>query len=137
MLRLATAALLLFLCALPVRGKAHKVTFTQACGDVWAAVKDTLGNTENYAIKVSDETRMVATYTVKHSAHVTITGTLRQRPNTVTLIPRGTGCGMEVQSNYSGFEHNDSGDFVKRVNESLAKAKDAPPAEGAKPANPK
>lgn len=137
MLRLATVALLLCVCALPVRGKAHKSTYSQACGDVWTAVKATLGNAENYTIKVSDETRMIATYSVKHSAHVTVTGTLRQRPNTVSLNPQGSGCEMEVQSNYSGFEHNDSGDFVKRVNESLAKSKDAPAAEPAKPANPK
>ncbi|QOY90900.1 hypothetical protein [Paludibaculum fermentans] len=104
---------------------------------MWTAVKATLGNAENYTIKVSDETRMIATYSVKHSAHVTVTGTLRQRPNTVSLNPQGSGCEMEVQSNYSGFEHNDSGDFVKRVNESLAKSKDAPAAEPAKPANPK
>lgn len=133
MLRFAIAVLLLFTFALPLHSKTHKVTFTTACGDVWTAVKDTLGNAENYTVKITDETRMIATYSVKHSAHVTVTGALRQRPNTVSLSPQGTGCEMEVQSNYSGFEHNDAGDFNKRVNEALAKRKDAPPAEGAKP----
>ena len=42
---------------------------------------------------------------------------------------------MEVESNYSGFEHNDAGDFTKRVNESLAKRKETTPAEAAKPPN--
>jgi hypothetical protein len=123
--------------ALPAFGKTHKETNPNACGEVWAAVKDTLGNSENYTIKISDEARMTASYAVKHSAHVSLTGALRQRPNTVSLSSKGTGCEMEIQSNYSGFEHNDAGDFTKRVNESLAKLKGSPPSEPAKPADAK
>jgi hypothetical protein len=43
---------------------------------------------------------------------------------------------MDVVSNYSGWEHNDQGDFKKRVDESLAKSKAAKPPEPAKPADP-
>jgi hypothetical protein len=43
---------------------------------------------------------------------------------------------MDVVSNYSGWEHNDQGDFKKRVDESLAKPKAAKPPEPAKPADP-
>jgi hypothetical protein len=39
---------------------------------------------------------------------------------------------MQVKSNYSGFEHDDSGDFRKRVEESFAKLKGSKPAEPAK-----
>jgi hypothetical protein len=123
--------------ALPVFSKTHKDTYPNACSEVWTAVKDTLGNAENYSVKMTDEARMTTTYSVKHSAHVTITGALRQRPNTVSLISKGTGCEMSVESNYSGFEHNDAGDFTKRVNESLAKLKESPPAAPAKPADAK
>ena len=137
MLRVAAAALLLSTFALPVFSKTHKVTYPNACSEVWAAVKGTLGNAENYTIKITDESRMTVSYSVKHSAHVTVTGALRQRPNTVSLSPQGTGCEMGVQSNYSGFEHNDAGDFTKRVNESLAKGKKPTPAEAAKPPNAK
>jgi hypothetical protein len=42
---------------------------------------------------------------------------------------------MQVKSNYSGFEHDDSGDFRKRVEESFAKLKTSKPAEPAKPAD--
>jgi hypothetical protein len=129
------AALSIF--ALPAFSKTHKDTFPNACGEVWAAVKDTLGNPENYAVKIADEARMTASYSMKHSAHVTITGALRQRPNTVSLKSKGTGCEMEVESNYSGFEHNDAGDFVKRVNESLAKQKESTSSGPAKPADAK
>ena len=137
MLRFAAAAFLLSTFALPGYGKTHKVSYPNACSEVWAAVKDTLGNAENYTIKLTDESKMTVSYSVKHSAHVTITGALRQRPNTVSLRPQGAGCGMEVESNYSGFEHNDAGDFTKRVNESVAKRKETAPAEAAKPPNAK
>jgi len=40
-------------------------------------------------------------------------------------------------SNYSGYEHNDAGDFVKRVNGPLAKMKGSTPSEPAKPADAK
>jgi hypothetical protein len=79
---------------------------------------------------------MTASYNVKHAAHVTVTGAVLQRTNHVTLVSKGTGCEMQVVSNYSGFEHDDAGDFKKRVAESLAKAKEAKPSEPAKPADP-
>jgi hypothetical protein len=132
-LRFSAAVVLLSALALPTFGKAHRVTYTNACGELWAAVKDTLGNSENYTIKIADESKMTASYSVKHSAHVTVTGALRQRPNTVSLHAQGTGCEMEVESSYSGFEHNDAGDFAKRVGELLAKGKETAPAAAAKP----
>jgi hypothetical protein len=134
MVRFIVASLTFFAFALPSFSKIHKDTYPNACGEVWAAVQDTLGNPESYTIKMTDESRMSVSYSVKHSAHVTITGALRQRPNTVTLSPQGTGCEMQVESNYSGFEHNDAGDFKTRVNEALAKRKAAAPSEGAPPA---
>jgi len=128
----ATVVILLVF-VLPAFGKTHKNAYPNACSEVWAAVKDTLGNPDNYTIKMTDEARMSVSYAVKHAAHVTITGALRQRPNTVSLSSKGAGCEMQIQSNYSGFEHNDAGDFTKRVNESLAKQKGSTPAEPAKP----
>jgi hypothetical protein len=136
-LKSVAVAFLVSTVALPVFGKTHKIAYPDACGEVWAAVKDTLGNAENYTIKITDESKLMVSYNVKHSVHVTVTGALRQRPNTVSLHPQGTGCDMEVESNYSGFEHDDAGDFTKRVNESLAKRKATTPAEPAKPPNAK
>lgn len=125
MLKYVAVVCLLFGFALPLEGKTRKTSYPNACSEVWAAVKDTLGDEANYTIKIADETRMMASYAVKHSAHVTVTGALRQRPNTVSLKAEGDGCAMSVQSSYSGFEHNDAGDFVKRVNEALGKKKAA------------
>jgi len=73
---------------------------------------------------------------VKHSAHVNISGTVLQRTNHVTMVSKGAGCEMRVVSNYSGWEHNDKGDFKKRVDESLAKLKAATPPQPAKPQDP-
>ena len=137
MLRFAIAVFVLSAFALPAFSGKHKDTYPNACSEVWAAVKDTLGNAENYTVKMTDEARMTASYAVKHSAHVSITGALRQRPNTVSLSSKGTGCEMVVESNYSGFEHNDAGDFTKRVNESLVKLKGSAPSAPAKPADAK
>jgi hypothetical protein len=41
---------------------------------------------------------------------------------------------MSVVSMFSGFSHNDQGDFKKRVDAALAKVKDAPPTPSATPA---
>ena len=79
---------------------------------------------------------MTATYKVKHAAHVTVSGAVLQRANHVALVSKGAECEMQVKSNYSGFEHDDSGDFRKRVEESFAKLKGAKPAEPAPPAAP-
>ena len=77
---------------------------------------------------------MKADYQPKHSVHVDISGTLLQRMNHVRLAPKGTGCEMQVVSNYSGWGHEDQGDFKKRVDEALAKPKTETPAQPAKPA---
>jgi hypothetical protein len=103
---------------------------------VWGAVKDTLSNPENYAVAESDDTKMTASYNVKHSVHVNVTGAVLQRTNHVTLVSKGKGCEMQVVSNFSGWEHDDKGDFKKRVEEFLAKPKASIPSESAKPAAP-
>ena len=135
--RLVVVALMLLALALPAFGKTYKSTYSMQCSDLWPAVKDVLSNADNYDVSQSDDAQMHADYSVKHAAHVTITGALLQRTNHVTLVQKGDGCEMQVVSNYSGFEHNDKGDFKTRVDESLAKLKGAAPAQPAKPEDPK
>ena len=134
--RLVVVALLSLALALPAFGKTYKSTYPVACSEVWGAVKDTLSNPENYNVVETDDAKMTAAYNVKHAAHVSITGAVLQRTNHVTLVSKGTGCEMQVVSNYSGLEHDDKGDFKKRVDESLAKLQAAPPAQAAKPEAP-
>ena len=131
--RLVVAVLPLLMLAVPAFGKTYKTTYPVPCGDLWPAVKDTLSNpANNYEVAASDDAKMHADYDVKHEAHVTITGVFTQRQNHVTLLTKGNVCEMQVVSNFSGWEHSDRGDFKKRVDESLAKLKNAPalkPAE--------
>ena len=128
----------------PTFGETYKTPFSVACGEVWPAVKATLADQEHYAkVIVNDET-MKADYQPKHTVHVDISGTLLQRMNHVTLVPKDAGCEMQVVSNYSGWGHNDEGDFRKRVADNMTKAKTpgvepatataAPAAEPVKPA---
>ncbi len=130
--RCAVVALLFVTFAIPAIGKTYKTTYPVACSEVWAAVKDTLGNAENYSVLSSDDAQMKASYDVKHEAHVNVSGALLQRTNKVTLVTKGSACEMQVVSNYSGWEHHDQGDFKTRVEESMAKLKNAAPAQPAK-----
>lgn len=134
--RIAVVGLMSLVFALPIFGETYKSMYPMPCSELWPAVKDALSNPDNYDVVGSDEAKMTASYKVKHTAHVTITGAVLQRTNKVTLVPKDTGCQMQVVSNYSGFEHNDRDDFKKRVDESLANPKTAKPAEAAKPGGP-
>ena len=134
MARSLVVTLLMLVLALPAFGKTYKTTYPNTCSDLWPAVKDTLGNQEEYAqVKIFDAD-MKADYQPKHSVHVDITGTLMQRMNHVTLVSKGSNCEMQVVSNWSGWGHEDQGDFKKRVDTTLAKPKAANTAQPAKPA---
>jgi hypothetical protein len=133
--RFAVLALLSFVSAIPAFGKTYKSTYPNPCSEIWPAVKETLSNPDNYAVVESDDAKMTASYNVKHSVHTNISGALLQRTNKVTLVPKGTGCEMEIVSNYRGWEHDDKGDFKKRVDEVLAKPKDTKPSEPTKAAD--
>jgi len=120
--------------ALQALGRTTKNNYSVPCNDLWPAVKEALSNPDNYTVVSSDDEKWSAAYDVKHSAHVNISGALLQRTNKVSLETEGTGCQMHVVSNYSGWEHNDRNDFVKRVDEALAKQQGASkPSEPAKP----
>ena len=108
-------------------------TYPVPCSELWSAVKVALGNPDNYKDVQSDEDKMTANYNVKHSIHWSVTGAINQGKNQVSLLPVGTTCEMSVVSMFSGFSHNDQGDFKKRVDEALANLKNPPPSEPAKP----
>jgi hypothetical protein len=129
-------ALLLVASVLPAFAKHYKKTYPVACTEIWPAVDETLSNPDNYNVIEKDEAKMTATYDVKHQVHTNVSGALLQRKNKVTLLPKGTGCEMDVVSNYSGWEHDDQGDFKKRVDEAMTKPKAAPAAQAKAPAPP-
>jgi hypothetical protein len=138
-MRLVFVALLSLALALPAFGagnKTYKTTYAVPCSELWGAVKLALGNPDNYKDVQSDEDKMTADYNVKHSIHWSVVGAVNQGKNHVSLLPIDTTCEMSVVSMYSGFSHNDQGDFKKRVDEALAKLKNAPPSKPAEAAPP-
>lgn len=129
---LVLALLLLFV--LPVFGASHETSYSNPCSELWPAVKDVVSNPKNYKLVSADDAKWTAFYDVKHKEHLSISGAVAQKTNQVTLVTQGTGCQMQVNSSFSGLTHDDQGDFVKRVNEALAKAQGAAkPMEPAKP----
>lgn len=132
--KFVTLALLILAIALPAFGKTYKSTYPVACSQVWPAVKTVLSVQENYEVEQTDDAKMTATYDVKHQAHVNISGALLQRKNKVALVTEGTGCQMQVISNYSGWEHNDQGDFKQRVDDALANPNAKPATASTQPA---
>jgi hypothetical protein len=127
----AVLALLSIALTLPVWAESYNSTYPDACNVLWGAVKTALNVQQNYNVKNADETHMSADYQPKHQVHFDVSGVILQRENHVTLLPKGPGCEMHVVSNYSGWGHNDEGDFKKRVDEALKGIKDGklvPPA---------
>jgi hypothetical protein len=127
--RFVVAALVLFFLALLMFAKTYKYTYPIACSDLRPAVKDTLSKPHNYTVKKNDDAKMTA-YDVKHTIHIILTETVLQRTN---KVPKGTGCEMQVVSNYSGVEHNDREDFEKRVDGALWSSRKTSPTEPATP----
>ena len=137
--RIVVVALISLAFALPAFGagnKTYKNTYPVPCSELWGAIKVALGNPDNYKDVQSDDEKMTADYNVKHSIHWSVIGAVNQGKNHVSLAPVGTTCEMSVVSMYSGLSHNDQGDFKKRVDESLAKLKAAPPSQPAEPSTP-
>ena len=133
MMKFVVIAFVTLILALPALGGTHKDSFPQSCSELWTAVKDTISNPDHYTLQgTPDDAKMTASYNVKHAAHLSISGAVAQRTNVVTLVPKGTGCEMQVESSFSGLAHDDAGDFKKRVDESLAK-----PPQPAKPSDAK
>ena len=133
--RFFVLTIVILVVAMPTAGKTYKNTYPVACSQIWPAVKTVLSVQDNYTVEQSDDAMMTATYDVKHQAHVNISGAILQRKNKVTLVTQGTGCQMQVVSNYSGWEHNDQGDFKTRVDEALANPNAKPATTPAQPAS--
>ena len=138
-MRFAVVALVSLAVVLPAFGagdKTYKTTYPVPCSEVWGAVKVALSNPDNYKDVQSDDDKMTADYNVKHSIHWSVIGAVNQGKNHVSLLSVGTTCEMSVVSMYSGLSHNDQGDFKKRVEEAMAKLKNEPASQPAKPGDP-
>jgi hypothetical protein len=103
-----------------------KDTYSVNCGVLWPAVKDSVRNSGYYAVVFLDNTEMIATFAVGSG------NTLRI--NSAVLDAKGDACEMQLQPLYYGaLFSNDSADFKKRVDASLARLQSSKPAAPAKP----
>jgi hypothetical protein len=113
---ISVAVILMFV--LPSFAKTHNDDFEQPCSEVWAAVKTVVRHSGKYRVVSIDDTEMLASYNIGGW----VAG---NRINSVSLAEKNGGCLMETQTAYSGLVHNDAGDFKKRVEEELTKARNA------------
>lgn len=123
---------ILILCGValvPASAETYKNTYPMPCAQLWPSVKTVLSNATEYNVKKRDDAKMTADFQPKHTVHFDISGVLLQRENHVRLVTLGTGCEMQVVSNYSGWGHDDQSDFKKRVDGLLPKAGGAAPPQ--------
>jgi hypothetical protein len=100
----AVVLLLAFISVVPLSAKTHKDVYPLSCANLWPAVKDTLRNSGKYGILGIDNNEMTASFVIG--------GTLGgKRINSVVLNGKPDSCELQVQTAYSGLEHNDAGDF--------------------------
>ena len=65
MTKFALAASISCAASLPAFGMTYKNAYPVPCSEVWGAVKDTLGNPDNYEVKQSEDAKMHAEYKPK------------------------------------------------------------------------
>jgi hypothetical protein len=126
--RILLLVLLLFV-GVQAFASTHKELYNVPCNTLWRALKDTLRNSGKYGIISITDSELTASYNIGGN----LTG---KRVNSAVLNPKddGANCEMQVQTAYSGLVNNDAGDLKKRVDDSLAKLKNAPPDTAAAPA---
>jgi hypothetical protein len=124
-MKIRLAAILLL--ALPAAGATHKDAFPVPCGELWAAVDDTLRNSGKYDIAAMDPAGMAASYKIGGTLGQVVAWP-RPRANSVSLLDSGASCEMSVRSSFSGLAHDDAGGFLRRVQQSLAQQKGVAPA---------
>jgi hypothetical protein len=115
--------LLLLLLSLTAPGFAstHRDVYNVSCNELWRALKDTLRNSGKYGIIAIDNTELTASYNMGGNL-------MAKRVNSAVLNSKddGASCELQVQTAYSGAFTNDADDLKKRVEDSLAKLKNAP-----------
>ncbi len=139
MSKLIIAAFLLLLASVPAHAKsdkdaykAKKGVYPVSCDDLWAAVKDTLGNRSNYGLSSVND--------IERKASFVVVGDMTVYTDRVSLIEKDSGCAMKLNIVEIGSDNPDWRQFNKRLERSLTKMQAAKtggaakPGEAAKPA---
>jgi hypothetical protein len=126
MLKSLITSFILLLVAVPALAQQRDV-YPVSCGDVWAAVHDTLDNPHNYGILSMNDLAQKASFVV--------VGALTPYTDRIALTAKGGGCQVTEAFLENGPDDSDYLQFHHRLARSLkrlqaAKAKPAAAAEG-------
>ena len=108
----------LFVVAAPALAKSSDV-FPVSCGDLWAAVHDTLDNPRNYTIMSMND--------VDEKASFIVVGNLTTYTDRVAVTAKDGGCAMKATILQVGADDSDWRQFRHRLEKSLAKLQAAKP----------
>ena len=114
---LITSFLVLVIAA-PALAKPRDV-YPVSCNDLWAAVKDTLGDTRNYGILSMND--------IAQKASFIVVGNLTTYTDKVALTAGDGGCAMKATILEVGSDNPDWRQFHNRLAKSLAKLQAAKP----------
>lgn len=116
--------LVLSLTPLPALAKPHNVV-PVSCDVLWTAIKDTLGNPNDYNLLMANDNRMRAVFLVG--------GSLKAYTDYVELSPAPNGCIMKLRMTQIGPDYSDERIFRKKLRKRIAQlqaAQEAMPAQG-------
>ncbi len=116
----ALAVILLVFFSVPVFAKPHDL-YPVSCDVLWAAVKDTLGNQNDFSVIAVDETGQKASFVV--------VGETTPYRDMVALVARDNQCAMKLTMLQVGPDNSDERVFRKRLGKSLVKVQAATPAK--------
>jgi hypothetical protein len=108
----------------PTFAKSHDV-FPMSCDDLWTAVKDTLGNPNDYNVIAVDEAAQKASFVV--------VGETTPYRDMVALAAKGGECSMKLTVLQVGPDNSDERGFRKRLAKSLARLQAGAPGEKPSP----
>lgn len=114
----------LLVSSLPVFAKNNHDVYPVGCDVLWTAVKDALGNPNDYGVSSMDD--------VNERASFVVIGSLTMYRDTVALTPRDNGCAMKLAMLQVGPDYSDERGFRNRLKRAMAKlqAADATKATG-------
>jgi len=116
------ASFLVLVLAVPALAKPIDI-YPVSCNDLWAAVKDTLGNQSNYGIVSTDDYRQRASFVV--------VGERPQYTEKVELTAKDSGCWAKATIVEDGVANGNWRQFHHRLAQALTKQQAAKPRQPA------
>ena len=120
MLKFLITSIFMLVVAAPALAKPRDI-YPVPCIDLWAAVKDSLGNPHDYGILSIND--------IEHKASFTVIGNLTRYTDKVELTEKPGGCAMKATFLQVGPDDSDWRQFHNRLVRSLARLQAAKPKQ--------